>query len=195
MLLVGKIGEDGVPFGIGSELRLTAPRAGPLLMMANDRFDMLYDNRGRMDVRIVVSRGGQPAYGERRGNPDRQGSADQVQLTVNASEPWQDTGLYIEAGQAITILASGSRGDPAALRMREAARPRCSMASETEIAMPGAPVMMLIGRIGPQGAPFRVGLRVEHVAPRGGNLFLMANDRFDMLHDNQGTLRVTVLFQ
>ncbi len=195
MLLVGKIGEDGVPFRIGSELRLTAPRAGPLLMMANDRFDTLYDNRGRMDVRIVVPRGGQPAYGERRGNPDRQGSADQVRVTVNASEPWQDTGLYIEAGQAITILASGSWGDPAGTTNAGGRTSQILDGRRNEIAMPGAPVMMLIGRIGPQGAPFRVGLRLEHVAQRGGNLFLMANDRFDMLHDNQGTLRVTVLFQ
>jgi hypothetical protein len=195
MLLVGKIGEDGVPFRVGTELRLTAPRAGQLFLMANDRFDTLFDNRGRMVVRIVMPRGGQSASAARRGNPDRQGNADQVRVTANASEPWQDTGLYIEAGQAITILASGSWGDPAGTTNAGGRSSQILNGRRNEIAMPGAPVMMLIGRIGPQGAPFRVGLRMEQVAPRGGNLFLMANDRFDMLYDNQGALRVTVLFQ
>ena len=195
MLLVGKIGEDGVPFRIGSELRLTAPRAGPLFLMANDRFDTLYDNRGRMSVRIVMPRGGQPPYGERRGNPDRQGNADQIRLTVNAAEPWQDTGLYIEAGQAVTILASGTWGDPAGTTNGGGRTSQVLNGRRNEVALPGAPVMMLIARIGPQGTPFRVGLRTEYVAPRSGNLYLMANDRFDMLSDNQGTLRVTVLFQ
>jgi hypothetical protein len=195
MLLVGKIGEDGVPFRIGNELRLTAPRAGPLLLMANDRFDTLYDNRGRMSVRIVTPRGGEPAYGGGRGNPDRQGNPDQVRLTVNAAEPWQDTGLYIEAGQPITLVASGTWGDPAGNTNAGGRTSQILNGRRDEIAMPGAPVMLLIGRIGPQGAPFRIGLRTEHVAPRAGNLYLMANDRFDMLHDNQGALRVTVLFQ
>ncbi len=195
MLLVGKIGEDGVPFRIGTELRLTATRAGQLLLMANDRFDTLYDNRGRMGVRIVMPRGGQQASGERRGNAGRQGNADQVRLTVNAADPWQDTGLYIEAGQAITILASGTWGDPAGNTNAGGRTSQVLNGRRNEIAMPGAPVMMLVARIGPQGTPFRVGLRMEHVAPRSGNLFLMANDRFDMLHDNQGALRVTVLFQ
>jgi hypothetical protein len=163
--------------------------------MANDRYDTLDDNRGRMGVRIVMSRGGQQAYGERRGNPDRQGNADQVRVTVNASEPWQDTGLYIEAGQAITILASGSWGDPAGTTNAGGRTSQILNGRRNEIAMPGAPVMMLVARIGPQGAPFRVGLRTEYVAPRAGNLYLMANDRFDTLSDNQGTVRVTVLFQ
>ena len=195
MLLVGKIGEDGVPFRIGSELRLTAPRAGQLFLMANDRFDTLYDNRGRIGVRIVVPRGGQPPYGERRGDQGRQGNADQVRLTVDAAQPWQDTGLYLEAGQAITILASGSWGDPAGTTNAGGRTSQILNGRRNEVAMPGAPVMMLIARIGPQGTPFRVGLRTEYVAERAGNLYLMANDRFDMLSDNQGTLRVTVLFQ
>jgi hypothetical protein len=189
MLLVGKIGEDGVPFRVGNELRLTAPRAGQLFLMANDRFDTLYDNRGRVAVRIVIPRGGEPPYGQRQGNPD------QVRLTVNAAEPWQDTGLYVEAGQAITIVASGTWGDSAGTTNAGGRTSQVLNGRRNEIALPGAPVMLLIAKIGPQGAPFRVGLRAEHVAQRGGNLFMMANDRFDTLHDNQGTLRVTVLFQ
>ena len=195
MLLVGKISEDGVPFRIGTELRLTATRAGPLLLMANDRFDTLNDNRGRMSVRIVRPRGGQQASGERQGNADRQGNPDQVRLTVNAADPWQDTGLYIEAGQAITILASGTWGDSAGNTNAGGRTSQILNGRRNEIAVPGAPVMMLVARIGPQGTPFRVGLRMEQVAQRGGNLFLMANDRFDMLSDNQGMLRVTVLFK
>jgi hypothetical protein len=157
--------------------------------MANDRFDTLYDNRGRMSVGIVRSRGGQPPSGE------GQGSADQVRVTVSAVEPWQDTGLYIEAGQAITILASGTWGDPAGSTNAGGRTSQVLEGRRNEIAVPGAPVMMLVARIGPQGTPFRVGLRTEYVSPRAGNLFLMANDRFDMLSDNQGTMRVTVLFR
>ncbi len=195
MLLVGKIGEDGVPFRIGTELRLTATRGGPLLLMANDRFDTLYDNRGRMSIRIAIPWGGQRGYGETRGGQGRQGGTDQVRLTVDAAQPWQDTGLYIEAGQPITILASGTWGDPAGNTNAGGRTSQVLTGRRNEIAMPGAPVMLLIARIGPQGTPFRVGLRTEHVAQREGTLYLMANDRFDMLSDNQGTLRVTVLFK
>jgi hypothetical protein len=148
-----------------------------------------------MNVRIVMPRGGQPAYGEGPGNPDRQRNADQVRLTVNALDPWQDTGLYIEAGQAITLVASGTWGDPAGNTNAGGRTSQILNGRRNEVAVPGAPVMMLVARIGPQGTPFTVGLRTEYVASRAGNLYLMANDRFDMLSDNQGTLRVTVLFK
>jgi hypothetical protein len=189
MLLVGKIGADGIPFRIGNETQLTATRAGQLFLMANDRYDTLYDNRGWVSVRIAMFRDGQREYGDRQGNPD------QVRLTVNAAEPWQDTGLYVEAGQAITILASGTWGDRTGTTNAGGRTSQILNGRRGDVAMPGAPAMMLIARIGPQGAPFRVGLRTEYVTPRAGNLYLMANDRFDALSDNQGTLRVTVLFK
>jgi hypothetical protein len=148
-----------------------------------------------MGVRITMNRGGQQEYGGRRGDQGRQGISDQVRVTVDAAQRWQDTGLYIEAGQAITIVASGTWGDPAGTTNAGGRPSQILDGRRNEIAMPGAPVMMLIARIGPQGTPFRVGPRMEHVAQRAGNLFLMANDRFDMLSDNQGTLRVSVLFQ
>ncbi len=189
MLLVGKIGADGIPFRIGNGTQLTATRAGQLFLMANDRYDTLYDNRGRVSVRIVMIRDGQRTYGGRQGDPD------QVRLTVNAAEPWQDTGLYVEAGQAITILASGTWGDRIGATNASGRASQILNGRRNEVAMPGAPALMLIARIGPQGTPFGVGLRTEYVAPGAGSLHLMANDRFDMLSDNQGTLTVTVLFK
>ena len=142
-----------MPFRIGDETSLTAPRSGQLFLMANDRFDTLYDNRGRVGVRIGLSRGEQRPYGERQGNPD------QVRLTVNASEPWQDTGLYIQAGQAITILASGTWGDRAGVTNAAGRQSQIVNGRRNEVPLPGAPVMLLVAKIGPTGTSFPVGLR------------------------------------
>jgi hypothetical protein len=119
----------------------------------------------------------------------------EFETTVNARELWQDSGVFLEAGQRVTITASGTWGDAAGMTDVNGRASQVLFGRRNEIALPSAPVMLLIAKIGPQGTPFRVGLRTEHVAQRGGNLFMMANDRFDTLHDNQGTLRVAVLFQ
>jgi uncharacterized caspase-like protein len=51
--LIGKIGEDGVPFGIGNELDLSPQETGNLYLRINDAPGFCGDNTGHVDVDVV----------------------------------------------------------------------------------------------------------------------------------------------
>lgn len=50
--LIGRIGDDGEPFGIGNQNSITAPASGRLYLAVND--DVLGDNVGEFTVRITA---------------------------------------------------------------------------------------------------------------------------------------------
>jgi uncharacterized caspase-like protein len=53
--LIGKIGEDGVPFAIGNELDLSPQETGNLYLRINDTPGYCGDNSGHVDVDVVLA--------------------------------------------------------------------------------------------------------------------------------------------
>jgi hypothetical protein len=56
MLLVGRIGNTGSPFRVGTATSLTVSASGTLQFVSNDRRDILWDNFGTLTVSIEVCR-------------------------------------------------------------------------------------------------------------------------------------------
>ncbi len=111
-------------------------------------------------------------------------------LTVQASDRWTDTGIYVQAGQVLRFQASGTVqlsedandiADPQGSRNGRRA---------TNAPLPNAPAGALIARIG-LGAPVMIGSGAAEIrAPRAGRLYLSVND--DHMLDNSGEFRVVV---
>jgi hypothetical protein len=112
-----------------------------------------------------------------------------VGFEVFANRDWQDTGVNIKPGMALTILytsgwwspweggsydAIGSGGDP-----------KCSC----NVVM-GVSHAALIGKIG-DNAPFLVGNSFKQTMGETGDLFLRINDTH--LGDNSGSLMVNII--
>ena len=126
------------------------------------------------------------------GNPGRSGGSGRtITVSVSSMTAWTDTGLTLRAGDTISIRASGQirfSGSSRDVAEPDGARGR----PPTQYApLPNVEIGALIGRVG-NSAPFLVGsdsgeLRV----PRDGRLYLGVND--DVLRDNQGEFRVTIV--
>jgi hypothetical protein len=110
-------------------------------------------------------------------------------VTVNPAEQWNDTGIWVEAGDVMNFDAEGrvqlsnNGADFATPSGAESGR-RADNAP-----FRSAPAGSLIGRIG-NSAPFMIGSRRTVRAPESGQLYLGVND--DYMQDNRGSYRVTV---
>jgi hypothetical protein len=116
-------------------------------------------------------------------------SAQSVQTTVVLpQQPWTDTGITVEAGQPLTISATGTvfyinrRGYPAS----PAGTASCLKEKPGPFEAPALPCFSLIGRIGATGTPFEVGVYyISTSLPASGELYLGPND--DKYPDNGGS--------
>jgi Ca2+-binding EF-hand superfamily protein len=137
---------------------------------------------------------GEPQFGQFGGG---QGGGQQVNVpgvtnfTVQANEPWNDTGIDVQPGDRLTFRAtgsirlSGSADDVADPKGAKGGR------NATFAPLPKQPAGLLIGRIGTNGTPFVIGDRQDGMPVRtGGRLFLSVND--DAHEDNVGTFNVVV---
>ena len=140
------------------------------------------------------------------GTPWQTGSQE---IVVQADRGWQNTGLWLEAGRAYKLRASG--------RYQVANEPRpwwCEPGGVTIRYYRGAPLGILQAAVwgeedsaampDDQSAggeadelsgflqPTNVGLRARVVAPAGGTLYLRVNDSAGELDDNAGTLQVRI---
>jgi PA-IL-like protein len=125
------------------------------------------------------------------GSPARPGGLRERQVTVNASEPWSDTGLVVRAGQTLYFNASGRvRWGPG--RQDGPAGERSSPRNDAR-PIPGRPAAALIGRVGESDDYFLIGDDTAAIRVRdGGRLYLGIND--DFLQDNSGSFRVTIYY-
>lgn len=115
-------------------------------------------------------------------------AASQV-VVVDPRARWTDTGVYVNAGDVISLNTSGSvqLSDDAA-DVAGAAGSRTGRRA-TEAPLPDALAGALIGRIG-DSAPFGIGNQTVIRAPASGVLYFSVND--DFLGDNAGRFRVAV---
>jgi hypothetical protein len=125
-------------------------------------------------------------------------------FTVFANQAWQDTGITVNPGDVLTIQYisglwrwTGDRadydgnGDPAAngtyLQI-------CTTNYDCPIT--DAPLEALIGKIGASGTPFLIGngitITVPNEAGNNQRLYLVGNDSFSGLHDNVGSIEVSI---
>jgi hypothetical protein len=138
------------------------------------------------------SGGGQRGGGDQGGGGGRGGSgrANADIILVSSRNEWTDTGIDLNAGDAVTIQAAGTiQFSPSP---RDIAEPNgaAGRAATAHAPLPRAEIGALIGRIG-RVSPFFVGALLDRLrAPNGGRLYLGVND--DILQDNTGDFRVTV---
>ncbi len=125
------------------------------------------------------------------GNVGGVGTSGQL-ITVNPTQRWTDTGMWVEAGDMITIDAegsiqmSGNAGDTATPAGSRTGR------RAADAPMRNQSAGLLLARIGNSGV-FAVGDRRTARAPVSGQLFFGVND--DILEDNRGEYRVSVTVQ
>lgn len=101
------------------------------------------------------------------------GDAEPITVTVPGARIWTDTGVDLKMGDRVSITADGfvfhnekesvnADGDPRRFESNVLAT-----ANHAE----------LIGRLGPQGEPFAVGMEANFTAPGNGRLYLGVNDK------------------
>jgi hypothetical protein len=127
--------------------------------------------------------------------------ADQpARATIKADHGWQSAGVRLESGKSYRISASG-RYQIAADQKNGALQPwPCEPGGVTIEYHDGRPLGVLLGAIvGPQNSadarlakPITVGLGTTMDPAASGTLYLRVNDSAAALHDNRGTLAVTV---
>ncbi|HJN66621.1 MAG: hypothetical protein GY783_05595 [Gammaproteobacteria bacterium] len=111
-----------------------------------------------------------------------------IQLASNTT--WTSEGIQIQAGQTVTIRASGSyRFDslgnecgPEGIAEAAPHTGKWPVSALTGLA--------LIGRIGKDGTPFFIGRKITKRAESSGMLYLAVND--DIVSENTGSLMVNI---
>jgi hypothetical protein len=123
-----------------------------------------------------------------------------ARATIQADRGWQSAGVRLEAGKSYRISASG-RYQIAADQVNGAVRAwPCEPGGITIEYHDGRPLGMLLGAIVGRedqaeasfAKPLAVGLGTTIKAGASGTLYLRVNDSAAALHDNRGTLTVTV---
>jgi alpha-D-ribose 1-methylphosphonate 5-triphosphate synthase subunit PhnG len=103
---------------------------------------------------------------------------------------WQSTGITLTAGQAVTATAAGTWSDAGV--SLTAAGSATTTVTGTNCPLSGQPLMALIGRIGPTGAPFLIGATRTFTPAATGVLYLAPQDNWYLAWDNAGSLSVTI---
>jgi subtilisin family serine protease len=113
MLLVGRIGETGTPFAIGTGTSFTAQESGSLWLTPNDHRWILWDNYGSLDVKVGLGAACAPpwentvvwSFSEGSGTQAADSSGKDNHGTVD-NAVWapghEGTGLWFPAGHAST---------------------------------------------------------------------------------------------
>jgi tetratricopeptide (TPR) repeat protein len=109
-----------------------------------------------------------------------------VAATVQANGEWQNSGVTVQAGQRITLAASGrwSHG-------QSNYGPEGYDKYDNSAVLPSAKIGSLIGRIG-SGRPFLIGTSLSLTANDDGVLQLSMNDAVGTFGDNDGSVTAQI---
>ena len=115
-------------------------------------------------------------------------------LTLPGATQWLDTGVYLNAGDGVSIKASGTiYVNGAEGPESPVGDPNCTQAGgpsfASQFADPDATCYSLIGRIG-NGAPFEAGSSVHLAGVSAGELYIEINDNY--YPDNSGSWSVQI---
>jgi hypothetical protein len=196
---------------------------GKIYSISPDGNSITYDRRegGRQDIstdqlaRVYVNpAGARQVYNNvmRAASPVATSGVVPGGISVNANQPWTDTGLTVNKGERISFISSGTiqiapgtnqsapGANPRGRSRRGAdqgdaltATPDGSAAANVSRANYPVPAMAtggLIGRVG-NGAAFPIGSNQQPITmPAAGRLYLGIND--DIVADNSGAFSVSV---
>ena len=109
--------------------------------------------------------------------------------TIQATKPWQPSGVQVASGDIIKIVAMGKWSLSPALNFWSGPE---GIPSGTWKEVPWVNSNALMGKIGDSGKPFEVGAETEIRSTGEGTLYFAINDSFKWLKDNSGSLQVTV---
>ncbi|HEY6403874.1 MAG TPA: hypothetical protein VI479_20800 [Blastocatellia bacterium] len=211
--LLAAIGQDtnSPPIFIGSSREFTADHDGILYFTVNHWETR--DARGSFRVNVIINRGadGRGGTGASGGapRPPRQPKQDDGSrpggaapgerrekiITVNAYQPWIDTGIDVEPNMTFMITAEGTIEIDGRNRSEPNGNPGASNSTSiypmTDVA-PGALIGKIRYRDGRDSNFVFIGSRGEPASEPNeyGRLFLGIND--DYFRDNTGSYRVTI---
>ena len=115
-------------------------------------------------------------------------------ISVNANQPWTDTGITVRKGDRVSFNTTGQIRVTADGSADAAAGPDGSghfQGSRARYPVPAMPVGGLIAKVG-NSAPFPIGANAQPITmPIAGRLYLGVND--DELGDNSGAFTVTIV--
>jgi PKD repeat protein len=112
--------------------------------------------------------------------------------TSGLTAMWQATGITVTAGQSAIISVGSTQTWVSGAQSFTAAGNPSDIVSGSNVPMPGAPRMALVGRIGTAGTPFMIGTSTQVTASATGQLYLAPNDDWYLAWDNSGSLSVSV---
>jgi hypothetical protein len=111
------------------------------------------------------------------------------QVTVQASQPWTDTGINVSRGERVQFQGMGDITIGANMSSGVGGSPAATVPT-IRYPVRNAPVGALIARIG-NGTPFLIGVNNQPITiPANGRLMLGVND--DHFADNSGTYTVVI---
>jgi hypothetical protein len=107
---------------------------------------------------------------------------------VEAIKPWQNTGVFLENGQVVSIVASGKWSPWPEIGAWSG--PEGNITWSVEV--PGIPGGALMAKLGHDGKPFKIGSVQTFRAQDYGMLYLAMNDPFEYLFNNQGEVEANI---
>ena len=193
--LVAAIGQDpNLPsIFIGRSREFTADRDGALYFTVNHWETR--DARGSFRVNVAVDRSGGGEGPVGGGGSSRPGQGREKTVTVNANQPWTDTGIQVEPNMTFEITAEGTIEIGNRARSNPDGNNNANVNSST-YPMNDIGVGALIGKIryrdGRDSNLVFIGSRGASASEPNeyGRLFLGIND--DFFRDNNGSYRVTI---
>jgi hypothetical protein len=111
-------------------------------------------------------------------------------ITVDSTQQWTQSNVTVRRGQTLNFTTSGTvqlSGDQNDIADANGSK---SQRYATNAPMRNVLAGALIGKIGPNGAPFAIGAQTSIVAPGSGVLYLGVND--DGFADNKGNFQVII---
>ena len=103
---------------------------------------------------------------------------------------WQSSGVMLTAGQAVTLVASGTWSNAGV--SYTAAGHATTTVTGPNCPLSGQKLMALIGRVGLSGTPFLIGTTTTFTPSSTGLLYLAPQDNWYTIEDNAGSLSVSV---
>lgn len=111
-----------------------------------------------------------------------------IKLRVSSQKAWQNSGVFVQRGDTVTIKSYGKWSPWAAVGAWTGPEGNSIFATEVS----GIPGSALMARLGHKGRPFLVGLNRNFIANDYGMLYMAMNDSFNHLFDNEGDVGVEV---
>jgi hypothetical protein len=147
----------------------------------------------------------QPGFGMDATEFDEDGDGTSYEYWVpwyvlQAYVEWADSGIYLNAGDTITIQAYGEATtadlivSPGSISGPDGQDGTCpGPGNMADCALNDAPYGALVGKIGEDGSPFLIGSHLTLEVEFSGDLYLAVNDNLGFYEDNEGEYLIYIV--